>query len=122
MQRMTFSYTGRREFLEQATLGFGSMALALLFDQDNARAADLAMGTTDLQSRIAHVPPRATSVIMLMQVGGPSHIDLFDPKPDLKKHDGEEIASDIEVLQPGSETAPRPQISRRGRTVLIEFE
>src|SRR6202023_29638 len=49
-------------------------------------------------------PPRATSVIMLMQVGGPSHIDLFDPKPELQKRDGQEYSGDAETLQPGSET------------------
>jgi hypothetical protein len=41
---------------------------------------------------------------MLMQVGGPSHIDLFDPKPELKQHDGEEYPEDVETLQPGSES------------------
>ena len=40
---------------------------------------------------------------MLMQVGGPSQIDLFDPKPELQKRDGQEYADDVETLQPGSE-------------------
>jgi hypothetical protein len=95
--------TSRRAFLEQATLGFGTLALAALLDADVAGAADAATGGGDLRSRAGHLPRRATSVIMLMQVGGPSHIDLFDPKPDLKKHDGEAYAEDVEVLQPGSE-------------------
>ena len=41
---------------------------------------------------------------MLMQVGGPSQIDLFDPKPELQKRDGQKHPGDVETLQPGSET------------------
>jgi hypothetical protein len=41
---------------------------------------------------------------MLMQVGGPSQIDLFDPKPELSRRHGQEYRGDVEVLQPGSET------------------
>jgi len=41
---------------------------------------------------------------MLMQAGGPSQIDLFDPKPELKRRNGEEYAGTVETLQPGSET------------------
>src|SRR5262249_48953905 len=37
-------------------------------------------------------------------VGGPSHIDLFDPKPELQKRDGQQHPDDVEVLQPGSDT------------------
>jgi hypothetical protein len=96
--------TSRRAFLEQATLGFGTIALASLLDGDRARAAQPAAGGNDLRSRPGHLPARATSVIMLMQVGGPSHIDLFDPKPELKKRDGQEYGNDVEVLQPGSES------------------
>ena len=49
-------------------------------------------------------PRRARSVIMLMQAGGPSQIDLFDPKPELQRRHGQEYRGDVEVLQPGSET------------------
>jgi hypothetical protein len=41
---------------------------------------------------------------MLMQVGGPSQIDLFDPKPELRKRDGQAQRDSFETLQPGSET------------------
>ena len=62
-----------------------------------------APGGFDLRARPGHAPPRATAVIMLMQVGGPSHIDLFDPKPELQKRDGQPYPDDVEMLQPGSE-------------------
>ncbi len=63
-----------------------------------------ATGGTDLRPRPGHFPARARSVIMLMQVGGPSQIDLFDPKPELRRRDGQEYRGDVEMLQPGSET------------------
>ena len=95
----------RREFLSSATLGFGSMALAYLLDQDHAWAAAMpSPGNTDLRPRSGHRPARANSVIMLMQAGGPSHIDLFDPKPELAQHDGEVYPDFVETLQPGSES------------------
>ena len=96
-------FANRREFLQQATWGFSGLALAHLVEQDQARAAT-ASGGSDLRPRMGHLPARATSVIMLMQVGGPSQIDLFDPKPELQKRDGQEYSEQVETLQPGSET------------------
>ena len=98
---------GRREFLQQATLGFGTVALAYLLEQQSGRAAAAtpgAPGGLDLRPRPGHFPAWAHSVIMLMQVGGPSQIDLFDPKPELSRRHGQEYRGDVEVLQPGSET------------------
>ena len=99
---------GRRAFLQQASLGFGSLALAYLLDQERRRrlgpSLPAARQRVDLQPRPGHFPARARSVIMLMQVGGPSQIDLFDPKPELRKRDGQVHSADVETLQPGSET------------------
>ncbi len=99
-------YYGRREFLERATLGLSSVALACLMGQQRGWAieAGLAGGApSDLRPRTGHFRPRATSLIMLMQVGGPSQVDLFDPKPELQKRDAQEYSGDVETLQPGSE-------------------
>ena len=96
--------SGRRQFLEQATFGFSSMALAHLLGEKSARAGTAEpTGGIDLRPRVAHASPRATAVIMLMQLGGPSHVDLFDPKPELARRDGQEYPGDVETLQPGSE-------------------
>ena len=70
--------TTRREFLLRAGAGFGSVALAGLH-------ADAA--TTGKP----HHPPKAKSVIWCFLDGGPSHIDLFDPKPALKKYHGQPL-------------------------------
>jgi len=97
----------RRRFLQQASLGFGTLALAYLLGQGHSRAAGAphdGPGGPDLRPRRGHFPARANAVIMLMQAGGPSQIDLFDPKPELWRRNGEEYAGSVEVLQPGSET------------------
>lgn len=81
----------RREFLSRAGSGFGSLALTYLLHQDGflARAA-ASSGVPDLLAlKKPHHPPKAKSVIWLFMEGGPSHIDLFDPKPGLDKLAGQ---------------------------------
>jgi hypothetical protein len=77
----------RRDLLYQAGLGLGSLALIHLSDL-GARGHSPARNL-DLSPRPAHFPARAKSVIMLFQNGGPSHVDLFDPKPELQKRHGQ---------------------------------
>ena len=73
--------TSRREFLMKAGGGFGALAFAHLLGLDgfSARAAQ------NSPTKGAHFAPRAKSVIWLFMEGGPSHIDLFDPKPELDR-------------------------------------
>jgi hypothetical protein len=92
----------RRRLLAEATLGLGSLALAHLLSQDDCLAASEPVGGLDLRPRATHFPARATSVIMLLQVGGPSQVDLFDPKPELSRRNGETHPGDVETLQNGS--------------------
>lgn len=66
----------RREFFSQAGSGLAGMALASMLGEDRMIAAP-------------HVPPKAKSVIWLFMEGGPSHIDLFDPKPKLNAMSGQ---------------------------------
>jgi hypothetical protein len=77
----------RREFLRRAGAGFGMVALAgLLHDQvllaDEAAAQPL---------KGLHHPATAKSVIWLFMEGGPSGFDLFDPKPELQKRNGQRV-------------------------------
>ena len=93
----------RRKLLMESTLGFGSLALAHLLERDPCLAAAAgAPGGFDLHTRPPHFRARANAVIMLMQIGGPSQIDLFDPKPELKRRDGQTHPGDVETLQNGS--------------------
>jgi hypothetical protein len=70
----------RRSFLESVGGGFGLLGLADLLCSPQAQAA---------APRGPHFPPKAKHVIFLFQTGGPSHIDMLDPKPLLAKHAGQ---------------------------------
>jgi uncharacterized protein (DUF1501 family) len=74
----------RRHFFEQASFGIGGLALASLVG-DAAHAQ-----TPGLQ-----FAPRAKRVIYLFMAGAPSQIDLFDPKPALVEHDGQDIPEEF---------------------------
>jgi hypothetical protein len=77
----------RRALLRGAGSGLGAMALAaMLAEQSPASAATVHDPTI---ARKPHHEPKAKSVIFLFMEGGPSHIDLFDPKPDLNKLSGQ---------------------------------
>ena len=76
----------RRAFLRTAGFGFGSLALAaMLADEGRADDAD------PLAPRKPHFEPAAKRVIFLFMSGGPSHVDTFDPKPDLTRLHGEKL-------------------------------
>ncbi len=84
----------RREFFGRSALGLAPMALAsLLADERRARGATLVggQGIDPLAPRSPHFAPRAKRVIFLDMLGGPSQLDMFDPKPELAKRDGELI-------------------------------
>ena len=81
----------RRGFLQRAGAGFGMLALASLLRQEGLLAADAAAPAGPLAARRPHFPARARSVIFLFMSGGPSHVDLFDPKPDLIRLAGKPI-------------------------------
>lgn len=51
-----------------------------------------------------HFAPRAKSVIFLVHNGDPSHVDLFDPKPELQRRHGRKHSEDVDHFQPGSES------------------
>lgn len=84
--------TSRRDFLANAGSGLGALAAASLFDSDGllprATAAPGAFANP-LRQKNPHHTPTAKSVIWLFMEGGPSHIDLFDPKPALDKLAGQ---------------------------------
>jgi hypothetical protein len=65
-----------------------------------ALAGRLDRGVSPAAERAAH-RPRATSVIWLVMEGGPSAVDLFDPKPQLNRHDGKRMAGDNGGRSPG---------------------
>src|SRR5438552_12402402 len=90
----------RRELLHLSGLGFGSIALAFLLRDDPLFASETT-GTpyADLRPRLGHFPGPAKAVIQLMQNGGPSQMELFDPKPELAKRSGEPHPEGVETFQ-----------------------
>lgn len=96
----------RRALLRASAIGFGGLALNYLASADGLRAGELGAGVPrrlDLASKPPHFPARARAVILLMQNGGPSQMDLFDPKPDLQKYNGKPHSIKVEMFQLGSE-------------------
>jgi Protein of unknown function (DUF1501) len=78
----------RRWFLEQCGIGLGAMAFGqLLGDAGWAAPAD-SVPADPLAPRKPHYPPKTKSVIFLFMAGAPSHLELFDYKPQLAKFDG----------------------------------
>jgi uncharacterized protein (DUF1501 family) len=93
------SHFTRRHFVKQQAFGLGGMALSWLLGQDALRASPakplLEPVTFDLMPRPpAHAPQAGAMISMFMQ-GGPSHIDLFDPKPELTKRHLQSFTGDI---------------------------
>ncbi len=77
----------RRKFLTQTTAGLGAAALASLLHADEPLPG------------LPHFAPKAKRVIYLFQYGGPSQIDLFDPKPALSKLQGTDLPASIRMGQ-----------------------
>jgi hypothetical protein len=81
----------RREFLQRGGGGFGALALAWLLRDLGASGARAGVGNGGLAGQRPHFPARAKRVIFLFMEGGPSHIDLFDPKPLLNELAGQKL-------------------------------
>jgi hypothetical protein len=84
----------RRQFFGRTSTGLGVAALSSLLNDDLRGQSDAA-GFPGMP----HFPARAKRVIYLFQYGGPSQIDLFDPKPALTKLQGSELPGSIRMGQ-----------------------
>ena len=80
------SEASRREFLLRGGAGFGALALTGMLARDQAFAA-----TNPHAAKQPHFAPTAKRVIFLFMEGGPSHMDLFDPKPLIQKLAGQRM-------------------------------
>src|SRR5271167_4924338 len=90
----------RRHLLAQSSLGLGGLALAWLLNEDKLLAApgrpELEQRRFDLTPKAPHFAPRARAMISLFMQGGPSHLDLLDPKPLLARYDGRPFPGTIQ--------------------------
>ena len=89
----------RRQFLTRNAMGIGSVALAWLLAEDDLLATPPSVPrkpqSFDLRPKVPHFEPQARAMISLFMHGGPSHVDLFDPKPELTKRSGEDYQGEI---------------------------
>ncbi len=89
----------RRTFLQENAMGIGMFAIASLLMEDQAmgvpKEVQLRPPVFDMKPKQPHRPPRAKAMISLFQHGGPSHMDLMDPKPELSRLDGKSYEGDI---------------------------
>ncbi len=85
----------RRSFLHHCVGGVGTAALAHLLATEGRAANTRIAATNPLAPKPPHFTPRAKNVIFLFMAGAPSQIDLFDPKPELRKWHGKPFSSSL---------------------------
>jgi hypothetical protein len=82
--------SSRRDFLYRAGGGFGAVALSWLLAREG-RAGEKSASANPLAAKRPHHDAKAKAVIFMFMVGGPSQVDLYDPKPELTKWHGKPL-------------------------------
>ncbi len=90
---LPFTLRNRREFLKAAGCGFGLLGLMDLLARDSGAATPTPAPAKPLAPRLGHLPAKAKRCIFLFMTGGPSQMDLFDPKPLLNRLDSQPLPS-----------------------------
>ena len=94
----------RRHLLEMSAYGLGGIAASMLLKDDVAFAAEsanlakpeLEPQSFDLNVKPSLRPAKAKAMISMFMIGGPSQIDMFDPKPELNKRDGQDFSGELQ--------------------------
>lgn len=109
MNIANFAGMSRRELLARTGTGLGILGLAgVLADSGELNAAAASTGTDPLAPKSPHFKPRAKHVIHLFMNGGPSQVDTFDPKPALKKYEGEPLPTGLKTERKTGNSLPSP--------------
>jgi hypothetical protein len=117
----------RRWFLRDCGVGLGSVALASLLQHDAGAAPSNATASvkSPLAPRVPHLTPRAKRVVYLFQAGAPSHLELYDSKPELAKRSGQLPPADLlkdyraAFIKPNSALlGPKYKFARHGQCGL----
>jgi hypothetical protein len=87
----------RREFLTKSAYGFGALAFGSLLRRDAACGVLTRATVNPLGPKPPHFAAKARNVIFLFMQGGPSHMDTFDPKPELQRQDGKPLPDSFKV-------------------------
>lgn len=107
----------RRAFLHQSAFGIGGMALASLLWPSRLGAASAERWTGVVKT--PHTPIRAKRIIFLCMAGGPSHLETFDWKPELKRIDGQAFP---QSFTQGQQLAQLHGASLKARGAFCEFQ
>ncbi len=119
----------RRDFFRECAGGVGTVALwhLLALDLLTARTSETALEANPLKPRPPHFAPKAKNVIFLFMAGAPSHIDLFDPKPEMKKWEGQALppsmTKDLKLafIKPSAKVWASPRVFARHGQSGMEF-
>ncbi len=87
----TIRASSRREFLQKAGLGFGMLGASYLLERNAFAASVSSPMQHGFAAKQPDFPAKAKHVIFLFMHGGPSQVDTFDPKPVLRKLDGQPV-------------------------------
>ncbi|MCA9056481.1 MAG: DUF1501 domain-containing protein, partial [Planctomycetaceae bacterium] len=98
----------RREFLLRSGGGFGAVACSALLATEGVAIASQAADAVKEAPNLPHFTPRAKQVIYLFMHGGPSHVDLFDPKPDLARYAGQPLPESFGTVMTRRKVAHNP--------------
>jgi hypothetical protein len=105
--------SSRRSFLQEAGGGLGALALLWLLNEEAERGSD---GVANpLAPRPPHFQARALRVIFLFMHGGPSHLETFDPKPDLQRLAGQPLPASFGPVATRRKVAHNPLLATRRR-------
>ncbi|HXE55287.1 MAG TPA: DUF1501 domain-containing protein [Tepidisphaeraceae bacterium] len=113
------SRINRRTFLGRAGVGLGSLALGSLLYPRAASAATASAGPWRGAINPPHFPIRAKRVIHLCMAGGPSHLETFDPKPQLKRLHGQPFP---ESFTRGQQLAQLQNAQLKALGPFVEFK
>ncbi|MFT4566844.1 MAG: hypothetical protein ACI9FN_001805, partial [Saprospiraceae bacterium] len=80
----------RRHFIEKASLGLGALAMS---------SFDMPTSMNDVSGLLPHFAPKAKRVIYLFQAGGPSQLEMFDYKPELRRLHKQELPESVRMGQ-----------------------
>jgi hypothetical protein len=100
------NFPSRRYFLRQAGNGMGALALSWLLHHE-------AFGSDAHTSQGPHFTPTASRVIYLFMHGGPSHLETFDPKPDLQRLAGQPLPESFGPVMTRRKVATNPLLGTK---------
>lgn len=115
--RNLHSLLQRRQFLQTSGSGLGMIALSQLLAGDGKASATQSTGP--MEPRAPHFAPTAKNVICVFMAGAPSHLDLFDPKPTMRKLHGQPVPAsflknlDDPVIKASARVLASPRVFKR---------